>query len=140
MGVFLGHAHTVDVPAGRERLALGVKFSSETMERGRALSRKMHEAFDLAVKSLEDPDLARRVIDMKAEVQDTVSDIVEYLSGRLAADAPNRAVLYRLESQLIELIQREYYFAKKIAKEVVREAEASIADSVLTDEMTVGST
>jgi hypothetical protein len=99
----------------------------------------MREAFDMAVQSLEAPDLARRLIEMKPEVQDTVSDIVEYLGGRLGADAPDRAVLYRLESQAVELIQRGYYFAKKIAKEVVREAEASVADPVLEDELAVGS-
>lgn len=34
-----------------------------------------------------------------------------------------------------QLIQRQYYFAKKIAKDVVREFEASIEDSVLEEEL-----
>jgi hypothetical protein len=32
---------------------------------------------------------------------------------------------------VVELEQRQYYFAKKIAKEVVREVEASVEDPVL---------
>ena len=91
----------------------------------------MREAFDLAIRSMDEPELAHRVIDMKKEVHDLVAGIVEHLAGRLAADAPDRAVLYRLESQMVELVQREYYFAKKIAKEVVREAESSIEDPVM---------
>ena len=123
------------VAIGRERLAAGVNFSTQTIERGRVLGDKVREAFDLAVRSLEEPDLAHRVIAMKAEVQELVSDIVEHLGRRLAADAPDRALLYRLESQAVELIQRQYYFAKKIAKEIVREAEAAIEDPILEDEL-----
>jgi hypothetical protein len=44
-------------------------------------------------------------------------------------------LLYRLESQAVEIIHRNYYFAKKIAKEIVREVEASIEDPILTDEL-----
>lgn len=120
---------------GRERLALGVNFSAETIDQGRSLSNKVREAFDLAVRSLEEPELARDVIAMKSEVQDLVSGMGQHLAGRLGADAPDRTVLYRLESQAVEFMQREYYFAKKVAKEVVREIEASIEDPVMEDEL-----
>lgn len=135
----VGETNAVNVVGiGRERLARGVSFSTETVERARALGDKAREAFDMAVRSLEQPDLAQRVIAMKEEVQQLVSEIVEHLGRRLSADAPDRALLYRLESQAVELIQREYYFAKKIAKEVVRETEASIEDPVLEKELADG--
>ena len=135
----VGETNAVNLVAiGRERLASGVTFGEETVQRARVLADKMREAFDLAIRSLEDPELARRVIDMKSEIQDLVSETVEHLVQRLGADAPNRARLYRLESQVVELIQREYYFAKKIAKEVLREVEASIEDPVLEGELGAG--
>lgn len=95
----------------------------------------MRKAFDLAIRSLEDPELARRVIDMKPELQKLAGEIAGHLVGRLTADLPERTLLYRLESQIVELIQREYYFAKKIAKEVVREEGASAEDPVLEEEL-----
>ena len=132
----VGETNAVNrVAIGRERLDLGVTFSTETIEHGQALAAKVREAFDLAIRSMEEPELAHRVIEMKQEVQDLVTGIVEHLAGRLAADAPDRVVLYRLESHAVELIQREYYFAKKIAKQVVREVEASIEDPILEGEL-----
>ena len=134
----VGETNAVNLVAiGRERLDRGLTFSTETIEHGQALGAKMREAFDLAIRSMEEPELAHRVIEMKQEVQDLVAGFIEHLAGRLAADAPDRAVLYRLESQVVELIQREYYFAKKIAKEVVREAESSIEDPVMEADLAV---
>ena len=95
----------------------------------------MREAFDLALRSMDEPELAHRVIDMKKEIHDLIGGMVEHLAERLSADAPDRAVLYRLESQAVELSQRQYYFAKKIAKEVVREVQRSIEDPVTEDDL-----
>ena len=44
------------------------------------------------------------------------------------------------ESQAVEIIQRDYYFAKKIVKEIVREVEALIEDSVMKDELAAAAT
>ena len=109
--------------------------SEETLKNGRILGNRVREAFDLAIRSLEEHGMAQQVIDMKSEVQDLVSQMVEHLTQRLAADKPDRALLFRLESQAVELIQREYYFAKKIAKEIVREAGASVEDPILEGEL-----
>jgi phosphate:Na+ symporter len=131
-----GESNAVNVVAiGRERLARNVSFSADTVERGQVLTGKVREAFDLAIRSLEEPELAREVIAMKPEMQELAAEMVEHLARRLGADAPDRALLYRLESQALELIQRQFYFAKKIAKDVVREFEASIEDSVLAEEL-----
>lgn len=128
------------VAIGRERLAHDLRFSEKTIENAIVLSGKMQEAFKLAIQALEKPELAQQVIAMKAKIQDLVNDIVEHLAQRLVAEDPNRTLLYRLESQAVEIIQRDYYFAKKIAKEIVRELEASIEDPVLKAELTAAAT
>lgn len=64
----------------------------------------------------------------------------EYLTSRLQSDDPNRAVLYRLETQTAEMLQRVYYFAKKIAKDIIREVEASIVDPVMQEELVAAGT
>ncbi len=128
----VGETNAVNLVAiGRERLARGVAFGSETTASGDLLTAKVREAFDLALQSLEQPELAQQVIAMKQEIQDLVSSTLEDSLQRLTADSADRATLYRLEGQAVELIQREYYFAKKIAKEVVRELERSIEDPVI---------
>lgn len=72
---------------------------------------------------------------MKPEVQAHVAEMSEHLVVRLTADDPNRALLFRLETQTVEMMQRVYYFAKKIAKETVREVEATIEDPVTEEEL-----
>lgn len=51
------------------------------------------------------------------------------------SEDPDRALLFRLETQTIEIIQRDYYFAQKIAQEIVCEVEASIENPVLLEEL-----
>ncbi|MAE67794.1 MAG: NAD+ kinase [Phycisphaeraceae bacterium] len=123
------------IAIGRERLRLDVTFGDETIERVRALSQKVREAFDLSIQALDDPSLARRVIDMKKEVQQVAGEILEYLGQRLVADEPNRTLLYRLETQVVEIVQRQYYFAKKIAKEIGHKLQGTTEDTVLEDEL-----
>lgn len=60
---------------------------------------------------------------MKPEVQGLADGILEHLGRRLVSDDPDRAVLFRVESQFVELIQRIYYFARMIAVEIVQESE-----------------
>jgi phosphate:Na+ symporter len=116
------------VAVGRERLDRNVTFGEETVERVRALGTRVREAIDLAIKALEDPTLAPRVVEMKSDIQTLVAEVVEHLAQRLVSDDPHRSVLYRLETQAVEILQREYYFAKRIAKEIILEQEASADD------------
>ena len=140
--VIAGHiqhvAETVGVnfvTIGRERFAHNVRFSDETLERILSLSVRVRRAFELAIQALENPDLARQVIDMKPEIEDLVNQSVEHLARRLVAEDPDRALLFRLESHAIEIVQRNYYFARKVAKEIVSEVEATIEDRVLEGEL-----
>ena len=54
----------------------------------------------------------------------------EHLGVRLTSDDPNRAVLFRVESQMVEHQRRMYYFAKRIAKEILAEAKVSADESI----------
>jgi len=123
------------VDIGRERLARGVRFGAATVQRIGDLGDEVRGALELAIRALGHPELARQVVAMKPVVQEHVAGLVEYLTTRLHSDDPDRAVLYRLETQTAEMLQRVYYFAKKIAKETIREAEASIVDPVLQEEL-----
>ena len=114
------------VAIGRERMNRGVNFSELTLERIQRLGDKMTEAYEKSIEALEEPEIAHQVIDMKAEITDLVNQTIEHLAHRLVADDPDRTLLYRLESQAVQMIQSGYYFAKKIAKEIKREVEASI--------------
>ncbi len=132
----VGETNAVNLVAiGRERLQSGAAFGDETVTRMNELVRRMRDAFDLAIDSLERPALAHEVIAMKSEIQQLAAGITEHLAARLIADDPNRALLFRLESQAVEIIQREYYFAKKIAKTVVTEIEASFEDPAIINEL-----
>ncbi|HSC35666.1 MAG TPA: PhoU domain-containing protein, partial [Thermodesulfobacteriota bacterium] len=97
----------------------------ETIKRFQPYSSKVREAFHLAIKALDlkDAGLAKRVVEMKPEVEGLADEVVEHLSRRLVSGDPDRAVLYRVESQFVELIQRTYYFAGMIANEIIQESE-----------------
>lgn len=115
------------VAVGRERLEKKLTFSEQTTARFVPLRDTVRKSIDLVLGSMleKDVDLARSVVAMKPEVQRLVNEIVEHLGDRFRTDEPNRAVLYRVESQAVELMQRTYYFAKKIGKEIIAEAQAS---------------
>ena len=122
----IAETNAVNVMAlGRERLRHDVTFSPETIERMRGLGRRVRAAFDLSIRALEEPELAAEVIEMKPEIQALAADLIEHLARRLTAEAPDRALLYRIETQAVEIVQREYYFAKKIAKTIAQEAAAA---------------
>ncbi len=113
------------VSIGRERLERRFIHSEETITRFKPFTSKVLEGFHLVIKALDqkDVELAKGVVEMKPDVQRLADETVEHLSRRLVSDDPNRAVLYRVESQFVELIQRIYYFARMIAIEIVQESE-----------------
>ncbi len=65
-----------------------------------------------------DTDIAARVVQMKAEVYGQAEKLNHHLAERLSADAPDRARLYRAESELRGQIKRVYYVTRRIAKHV----------------------
>ncbi|NND70231.1 MAG: Na/Pi cotransporter family protein [Rhodothermales bacterium] len=109
------------VSAGLERLESGVRVSPSTQEALTNLHAKICEAVQLAMQSLDssNPDIARRVLDAKEEINDIADDFERHLTDRLTADEENRLALYRIESEIMEYLKRVYYFAKRIAKAVI---------------------
>ncbi len=108
---------------GRERCRHNVTFSEATIDRLSKLEIAIRESFDLAVQSMHEPNLAGRVVATKPHIQQLATEVTKHLSTRLTSDDPNRVLVYRLESQLVEIAQREYYFAKKIAKEIAQSSD-----------------
>lgn len=123
------------VAIGRQRIEGRIVFGEASIEYIDALGMQAYKAFGVALHSLRDPNRAREVIAMKPEIQRLVSEAFEHLGRRLVSHEPNRTLAFRLETQSVEVLRREYFFAKKIAKAVIQESEASIEDPVLQDEL-----
>jgi len=118
------------ISIGRERLERRFSISRETIERFKPYAVKVREAYLLAINALDsrDASAAAAAVDMKPEIDRLSEEMVEHLSARLLTDAPDRAVLYRVESHLVELIQRIYYFSRMIAGEILKESESRKGD------------
>jgi len=87
------------------------------------------EALDLAMLALTQKNemAARRVGNMKEEINSLERAAAGHQAARLMADAPDRVATYRLEIDLIANLKRVYYFAKRIAKEAIpREDRAEL--------------
>ena len=73
---------------------------------------------------------AEKVVTAKTEINDLASTAEKHLTRRLAADEPNRLAAFKVESEIIEYLKRVYYFAKRIAKDVLdNENELSSEDA-----------
>jgi phosphate:Na+ symporter len=64
----------------------------------------------------EHPDSARHVLGLKRPLYDEIDHLGAHLGTRLWSHDPNRIEVYRLESRVLEIERRIYYFAKRIAK------------------------
>ena len=117
------------VVVGRQRLRAGVRVSDDTRAVLAAFHSKVCWSVDTAIKALveDDRDLASQVMQAKDEVNQLTSAAELHLSRRLGADEPNRLAAFRLESEMIEYLKRMYYFAKRIAKIVSTEHDATAA-------------
>jgi len=106
------------VALGNERIAAGIRPSDATSEALRPLVEAVVVAFREAVAAVRDGDVraAQGVIERKAEIQSLAAGIGAHLAKRVVADEPNRVVAYRIETDAVEILQRLYYFAKRIAK------------------------
>jgi phosphate:Na+ symporter len=86
---------------------------------------QIRTALAVAIDALreDDRDLAGRVIGMKEEISEGSDRLARRLAERLAAPGPNRIEIFRLESEVLEIFKRQYYFAKRIAKIVATPQE-----------------
>ena len=77
-----------------------------------------------------DKESAREVAAAKPEINRLAARAEDHLSRRLAADAPNRLAMFRLESEIMEYLKRMYYFAKRVAKLIGEVETTSVAEPV----------
>ncbi len=109
---------------GRERLEARIEPSEATVEAFKPLRDAVLEAFRRSVDAVrdQDPHAALEVIAIKGRVQSLARDVNAHLAERIAAAGPERVTAYRIESDAVEILQRLYYFAKRVAKAVVEAA------------------
>jgi phosphate:Na+ symporter len=109
----------------REARERGLTASDETKAMFREFLAVIREGIEQAIEAVreEDAAAAARVVAMKATVAEHAERLSKRLSERLAAPDPNRIDVYRLESEVIEIYKRLYYFAKRIAKIVAKHLE-----------------
>lgn len=83
------------------------------------------ESLRLAMVALTEKDVeaARKVGRMKEEINSLERAAAIHQANRLMAEAPDRVATYRLEIDVIANLKRLFYFAKRIARETVPEAE-----------------
>jgi len=110
---------------GHERIKDNVSISKATRE----VLTQLHEEIRLSVaKALQavmdgDRGMAQEVMGMKAAISKMMKSAEMHQARRLVAEEPNRLAAYTLEVDILERLKRIYYFAKRIAKAVVEEAE-----------------
>jgi phosphate:Na+ symporter len=102
----------------------GFRASEETRAKFLALYDKVVGCVSLSVDAIRESDdvKAGRVVALKTEVGEDADRLGSHLAARLGSHEKDVAV-YRMESGVIELLKRIYYFAKRIAKTVGRITE-----------------
>jgi phosphate:Na+ symporter len=123
------------VHAGHERIRHKVEISEATQQILKTFYDEVHNAVKMTTQAVVDNDieLAERVIEMKADISVLAENAENHLALRLTAEGPHRVSTYRVESALIENLRRVYYFAKRIAKDVMEiNMEAEDAKKELT--------
>ncbi|MFC1758064.1 Na/Pi cotransporter family protein [Planctomycetota bacterium] len=118
------------VDAGRSRLKHDLTISDVTRDVLTAFHRKVCWSVEHAVRALveDDKNAAQAVIDAKAEINQLADAAERHLTRRLSADEPNRLAAFKIESEIIEYLKRVFYFAKRIAKDLVADDEETYMD------------
>lgn len=108
------------VPIGIERADRGLTISPRTLEAIGVLQDLVVHAMERATVALasSDRDVAREVIALKSDVNRLAAKAHRQVAGRLVANEPDRVATFRIESDLIEMTKRTYYFVKRMARVV----------------------
>ncbi len=113
------------VSLGRARLANGYRVGPES----RLLIEDFHDrvgaALELAVAALVDTDAERawEVVAMKEQIRVRAETISEHYAQRLVAPEDHRIELYRFETDVVNNLNRIYYFAKRTARAAIPTTE-----------------
>ena len=110
------------VHLGNERLASNLKISSETEKVLSKLNDVITTMTELAIDAVMTVDKqgAHEIIAMKDEINKLIDSASIHQIDRLTVHEPDRLALYTIEIDTIEKFKRIYYFAKRIAKSVMK--------------------
>jgi phosphate:Na+ symporter len=108
------------VVLGRQRIDQGVSVSEPTRELLLDFHRTVSRALGTALQAVAQNNeiAARTVTAMKREISEIADSAAAHEARRLVAEEPKRIPAYTLEIDIIEKLQRIYYFAKRMAKTV----------------------
>ena len=59
-------------------------------------------------------------------INQLANEAENHLAQRLIVEEPNRLATFRIESEIVEYLKRVYYFAKRIARVVVKAKTAPV--------------
>ena len=109
------------VELGVSRLANQYRVGDESRAMIVEYHREVGRALDMAIEALVlgDADQARRVSDMKGDLDGMAQTIAEHYARRLAAPEDHRIQLYRFETDVVVNLKRVYYFAKRTARAAI---------------------
>ena len=109
------------VRRGRGRVEERVRISPATAKVITGYHEQVSKALRDAIGSVRDrdPGLAAEVVSMKPLMQRLSAAAADHEARRLVADAENRISTYALETDMIEELRRVYYYAKRIARDIL---------------------
>ncbi len=109
------------VAAGLERIGRGIQISDSTLRILQPLFEKAYWAVEQSAFCLSGGAsvIAERIIAAKPEIYNLTAEAQNHLLKRLTADQPHRIESFRIETDIIDNLNRLYYFAKRIAKMIL---------------------
>jgi len=118
------------VDLGRSRIAEGVAISAPTREVLNGFHSTVARAVNAAVQAVSENNLeaAEAVTRMKSEITQIANSAAAHEIRRLLADEPNRIEAYTIEMDIVEKLQRIYYFAKRMAKTVTTLPDETVTE------------
>ena len=118
------------VRRGRERLADGVEVSDPTVKVIREVHQSVVDAARNAVLALKDgdPELAGRVVEQKTHLNQLAERAALHQADRLLAPEGGRVLAYAVETDMIEGLRRVFYYAKRIAHEILELQDGAVTD------------
>jgi len=106
------------VEAAEHRIEYNFQMSNETRERFENIYNQSTNALKSAFYSYQDnnKELAKEIIEHKKAFKTDIVEVKERLVNRLSLHDENRIAIIRFETEMIELINRIYSLARRIAR------------------------
>jgi len=115
------------IPMDKEWMSRGLKASQETVIMFREFHVDVVDMLRDVTTSVEEQDvqLAKELIERKTAFYARMARLQARLADRLTSSDPDRIVIYRMESALVEELRHIFYFGRRIAKSVVNQEQES---------------